>query len=156
MNRVRCWNPSSNDSHIVVNMSQYGLTYARASTIAATDRWLAVGGFAGDLLIKPLGETPHDPEPPPVAKTISRDPLSITNHLCPIRQDRLLVSSNDCVVRVLDMSSMSITEAFTFPYPINVPSAAFITNQTPVGKLRESRGRADDGHCRGQSGGLCH
>ena len=120
MNRIRCWDPESNNSCIAVNMTRAGLAYARASTLAATPSLLWVGGFAGEVLCRGVGLSPcENEEELPTVRKLGQTSQNIINHIHALEDGRALVSSNDCKVRELCMKdgAVQVTREQIFDYP---------------------------------------
>ena len=112
----------SNDSCIAVNMTQAGLAYARASTLAATPSLLWVGGFAGEVLCRRMDKSLcENEEELPIIRKLGQTSQNIINHIHAHTPDRALVSSNDCMVRELcvDNGALQIVQEQPFDYPIN-------------------------------------
>lgn len=46
--RIKCWNPISNQSEVILNTSEFGTAFSKTSVIAATESQLFVGGNYND------------------------------------------------------------------------------------------------------------
>lgn len=139
LNRVRCWNPVTNDSHICLNLAQLGFAYSRCSTVcamsptqpategatASSDVLLMAAGFVGELVIAKY--LPNKESQLVYTGTIgNRD---IINHLCASSKS-LSISGNDAVLRDLDLEIMKSVHVYQFDWPVNVTTAFLITNST--------------------------
>lgn len=42
--RIKCWNPISNQSEVILNTGEFGSAFSKTSVIAASESQLFVGG----------------------------------------------------------------------------------------------------------------
>lgn len=114
--RIKAWNPVSNQSEIILNTAEFGSAFSKTSVIAATDEHVFVGGYSGEIVYKSL----EGLNEPARLKSYSTDPNCITNHMYPLPGDqKLLVSCNDCTLRMFDLGTGKIKSLARFPYAIN-------------------------------------
>ena len=85
--------------------------------MAARDKIVIVGGFNGEYLVK------HCATGAIQTGVITRDANGITNYI-EIESKRgpqeALICSNDCHLRVLDLTSFLITQTIPFEWALNV------------------------------------
>ena len=119
--RIKAWNPVSNQSEVILNTAEFGTAFSKTSVIAATPEHLFVGGFSGELVIKSLARE----DAPAVLKNYSTDPNCITNHVAPVQGDpnRVYLSCNDCTLRQFDLTANRMRSIARFPYALNAAEA---------------------------------
>ena len=49
--RIKSWNPVSNQSEIILNTGEFGTAFSKTSVIAATPEHVFVGGFSGEVVM---------------------------------------------------------------------------------------------------------
>lgn len=135
--RIKAWNPVTNQSEIILNTAEFGSAFSKTSVIAATDEHVFVGGFSGELVYKSL----HLEAQPARLKSYSTDPNCITNHLFPLPRDhKLLISCNDATLRMFDLQSGKIRSLARFPYAINASEVSPVEDMMAcVGDSRKVR-----------------
>lgn len=118
--RIKSWNPVTNVSEVILNTGEFGTAFTKTSVIAATKDHVFVGGFSGELVVKRLDAD----SVPARLKSYSADPNCITNHMFPFEDAdgmgaKLLISSNDCTLRLYDVRGNRMRSLVRFPYALN-------------------------------------
>lgn len=127
--RIKCWNPVSNNSETLFNTTLFGPQFSKTSVIAATKSNLFIGGFSGEIITLGLerrrdvlrsGIDLDDSLSDVRLKTYSTDPNCITNHIEPLEpEEKLIISCNDAVLRLMDVERGIIRPLVRFSYPLN-------------------------------------
>ncbi|KAJ3286793.1 hypothetical protein HK104_008880, partial [Borealophlyctis nickersoniae] len=104
---VRHWCPVTGVSRVALDLGAHDMGAVKISTMAAACGVMMVGDRGG----------------PVQTGCITADPNGITNHV-DIERARsggpvAFISSNDERVRAMDLTTMQVTSAFPFPWPVN-------------------------------------
>lgn len=119
--RIKCWNPISNQSHVILNTGEFGTAFSKTSVLTATESQLIVGGYSGEIVIKSL----ENEDSPAMLKNYSTDPNCITNHISHMKNEsKVLISCNDANLRILDLFTGKIKGLARFPYAVNASEAS--------------------------------
>lgn len=98
---------------------------SRISTMTCSDRLLAIGTFEGDYILQDISN-PTQLEL--IGEfSLTNDSEGITNHIAIQDDKELIISSNDKVLRLIDIPTRS-TRSFSLPFAINCLS---VNNHNP-------------------------
>ncbi len=115
---MKQWNPVLGKSEVAVEY--HDAILPRISTLKATKEYIAVGGLGGELMVVPMGQSR--------AKwfcLVSQDTNNIVTHISDIPNDpsKILVSSNDSIVRKYSLSALKIMQGYRFDWSVNASAS---------------------------------
>lgn len=113
LNRVKCWNPTTGKSDVVVELHEAILP--RISTLLATLEYTIVGGLGGELMAVPAGKTKAN-----AFCMVSQDTDNIVTNIAKIPNEQgCLVASNDAILRRFSIEGLRLQQMFRMEWSIN-------------------------------------
>ena len=121
------WDPVANIEYAQLNFREVAGPHTRITAICATEEYLLVGGFYGELVVKRAAlnvDEGHGAEE--YGRQLIRmthDENGITNQIRPFHSstpNKFLISSNDAHVRVFDAELHKVTDLYRAEMAVNV------------------------------------